>query len=604
MNGPARGPQDLKAPEATTVLRTVAKTPTIARLTALSLTLALALWSCSSDDTGTTPDVTVTVTLTPTSATLFVGGTAVLTATVTGSSATATFSSSNSGVASVTGGGTVTAVSPGTATITANVGTASATAQVLVNASSISLDVTDAEIEVGATVQLTATVTGGTGHTVSWGSSSTGVATVDGDGLVTGVAVGNATITASVDGQSGVQTTSTISVTDRAPTITLDQVTQNGQAVDPNSVSGVIDIQVTVDAPASFTGRVEAVLDGVVIGSADFPPAAGAAARAVASSGAGAPPVSLTVSGNLRTVSNIDGEIVEQLPNGNRGLLNVLLLEPGGDELTRATGESDYELDNDPLMFLDAFAFDGPSAPGPGGSEWKSGNGRFRATVITFDATTIVDNIGIDVRLDPGPAFISFNQVITQTVTLDLDATLPPPSGIGDFEGTMTFSGATITESGGSPFGIDIANNDFAFRDECIALVDFDNKGPSSSKDLEYEPFWANDELEFRGRFSTDFGFRWESDANGPPTVTEGGSGLAGCRIQAGSSPGSSDLGDDVQIGVDLFETLELSVFLQVLCNDFNGNTTAFQGVDPVTKSPAGVGFDFTDPFGSKGVLP
>ena len=364
-------------------------------------------------------------------------------------------------------------------------------------------------------------------------------------------------------------------------------------------MSSVIDIQVTVDAPASFTGRVEAVLDGVVIGEADFPPAGGAAARMVASSGAGAPPLSLTVSGNLRTVSNIDGEIVEQLPNGNRGILNVLLLEPGGGEQTRVTGESDYHLDNDPLIFFDDIAFDGPSAPGVGGSEWRSGNGRFRATVITFDATTIVDNIGVDVRLDPGPAFVSFNQVITQTVTLDLDATVPPPSGIGDFEGTMTFGGATITESGGSPVGIDIANNDFAFKDEFIALVDFDNKGPSSTTDLEYEPFWANDELEFRGRFSTDFGFRWESDANGPSTVTEGGSGLAGCRIQAGSSPGSADLGDDVRLGGDLFETLDLSVFLQALCNDFNGNTTAFQGVDPVTESPAGVGFDFTDPTGA-----
>ena len=61
---------------------------------------------------------------------------------------------------------------------------------------------------IGATVQLSARavdVTGNvvTGRTVEWSSSNAGVATVDASGLVRGVSVGAASITASVGGVSG-----------------------------------------------------------------------------------------------------------------------------------------------------------------------------------------------------------------------------------------------------------------------------------------------------------------------------------------------------------------------------------------------------------------
>src|SRR2546426_540578 len=63
-------------------------------------------------------------------------------------------------------------------------------------------------VAVGATVQLTATPKDAngtvlTGRVVTWGSDNTAVATVSSTGLVGGVAEGQATITATSEGQSG-----------------------------------------------------------------------------------------------------------------------------------------------------------------------------------------------------------------------------------------------------------------------------------------------------------------------------------------------------------------------------------------------------------------
>ena len=66
----------------------------------------------------------------------------------------------------------------------------------------------DTVIEVGHTVQLTATMKDAagnvlTGRTVTWSSDDDSIATVSGTGLVTGEDVGNATISATSEGRSG-----------------------------------------------------------------------------------------------------------------------------------------------------------------------------------------------------------------------------------------------------------------------------------------------------------------------------------------------------------------------------------------------------------------
>jgi uncharacterized protein YjdB len=75
-----------------------------------------------------------------------------------------------------------------------------------------------ATVAMGATLQLTATLTDALGNSLSgrvvtWASSAPSVATVSGSGLVTGLAVGTATITATSEGQSGSAAVSVSSAT-------------------------------------------------------------------------------------------------------------------------------------------------------------------------------------------------------------------------------------------------------------------------------------------------------------------------------------------------------------------------------------------------------
>jgi len=84
----------------------------------------------------------------------------------------------------------------------------------VVPVSSVTVSPASATVQVGLTVQLTATPKDAngnplTGRAVTWSSSNTSVAGVDGNGLVTGGTAGSATITATSEGQSG---TSSITV--------------------------------------------------------------------------------------------------------------------------------------------------------------------------------------------------------------------------------------------------------------------------------------------------------------------------------------------------------------------------------------------------------
>ena len=125
--------------------------------------------------------------------------------------ATVTWTSSASSMATVDASGLVTAAGNGTATITASAGSASGSAVVTVMQSVASVEVSPSVYELtalGQTVQLTAEAFDENGHAVagaefSWESSDAAVATVDAGGLVTAVAEGVATITASAGEASG-----------------------------------------------------------------------------------------------------------------------------------------------------------------------------------------------------------------------------------------------------------------------------------------------------------------------------------------------------------------------------------------------------------------
>lgn len=154
------------------------------------------------------PTPVASVTLDKTQATLIIGETVKLNATVTPDDAadkTVTWSSSDNTVATVVDG-VVTAVKVGNAAITATAGEKTATCAVTVapkEVAGITLDKTSAVLKKGETLKLTATVTpdDATDKTVTWKSSNTEVATVA-DGVVTAVAAGSATITASAGSKS------------------------------------------------------------------------------------------------------------------------------------------------------------------------------------------------------------------------------------------------------------------------------------------------------------------------------------------------------------------------------------------------------------------
>ena len=181
----------------------------------LSAIAAVTLWTyaCGDGTTEPTPDPPrpTTVTVSPATAELAaLGATVQLSAQVQDqngqvmSGATVTWASSATAVATVSATGLVTAAGNGTATITATSGQASGSATVTVTQVVSSVTVAPAEANfaaLGDTVRLTAEAFDANGSAVtgvefSWGTNDDAVATVDGSGLVTAMANGTATITA------------------------------------------------------------------------------------------------------------------------------------------------------------------------------------------------------------------------------------------------------------------------------------------------------------------------------------------------------------------------------------------------------------------------
>jgi uncharacterized protein YjdB len=176
-----------------------------------------------------TPVATVTVAVTPSA--LVVGQTATATATLADSTGNllsgrvVTWSSSNTTVATVDAAGSVSAKAAGSAMIQATSESKTSASSLSVSApapipvASVSVSPPTASLLVGATVQLSATTRDGnnnvlTGRVISWSSANTGIARVSTSGLVTAVAAGSVSVTASSEGQVG---SSVITVTAPAP---------------------------------------------------------------------------------------------------------------------------------------------------------------------------------------------------------------------------------------------------------------------------------------------------------------------------------------------------------------------------------------------------
>ena len=232
------------------------------------------------------------VTVIPTSATILPNATVQLTATLKDARGniltgrTVTWTSSNTGAATVSGSGLVTGVAVGSATISATSEGKSGTSAISVTnvpVATVTVSPASASVQVGATVQLTATpkdASGNplTGRTVTWQSADITLATVDANGLVTGKAAGGpVTVTATAEGKSGTSAitvttipVSTVDVTPTSATILVNgtvQLTATPKDASGNPLTGRTVTWATSNA-AVATVTASGLVDGVAAGSA------------------------------------------------------------------------------------------------------------------------------------------------------------------------------------------------------------------------------------------------------------------------------------------------------------------------------------------------
>ncbi|MDQ8160162.1 MAG: Ig-like domain-containing protein [Gemmatimonadota bacterium] len=208
----------------------------------------------------TVVDPVASVLVTPTAVTLPAGASEQMTASgrdAKGASLTGrpvAWASSNPAVATINASGIVTAVAAGSANITATVEGVDATATVTVLRPVASVHITPPQptLFVGRTLQLSASArdaqgTALTGRAVSWSTSDPTVATITAAGLVTAVAAGSATITATVE---GIETTATLTLVPLPPALT-------GITVSADTVTLFVGrtraITATVDQPSGAT---------------------------------------------------------------------------------------------------------------------------------------------------------------------------------------------------------------------------------------------------------------------------------------------------------------------------------------------------------------
>jgi hypothetical protein len=204
------------------------------------------LGAVSAQTTATvTPATLTSLAVTPSNASIVKGGAKAFSATGTYSDGTTggvavTWSSATPAVASINAAGLATGLTAGTTTITATSGTVTGTATLAVSPATLaSLQVTPATPSVaqGASTPLVATGTYTDGSTANltasatWVSASPAIALVNAGGLVTGVAVGSTTLTATSGSISG-----SVTLTVTAPlTVTLIEVSPTSASLPLNA---------------------------------------------------------------------------------------------------------------------------------------------------------------------------------------------------------------------------------------------------------------------------------------------------------------------------------------------------------------------------------
>ena len=217
------------------------------------------------------PTLAETIALDKTEISLEATETATLVATVLPETATnksVTWASSNEAVATIDDNGEVTAIALGEAIITATTtdgSNLSASCKVTVVptlAETITLDKTEISLEATETATLVATVLPEltTNKSVAWTSSNEAVATVDANGVVTAIALGEAVITATTTDGTNLSATCKVTVVPTlAETITLDKTEISLEATETVTLVATVLPELTTNKSVTWTSSNEAV---------------------------------------------------------------------------------------------------------------------------------------------------------------------------------------------------------------------------------------------------------------------------------------------------------------------------------------------------------
>jgi len=120
-------------------------------------------------------------------------------------------------------------------------------------------------LHTGDQVRLTATVAAGPGQSnlgVRWTSTNAAVASVDSNGVVSSLAGGVTTITATSLADSRFSGQCVVAVATAFGTVTIAEINDNGLPADLSNISGNVDVIVNVDNQANTVLRVDALLTG------------------------------------------------------------------------------------------------------------------------------------------------------------------------------------------------------------------------------------------------------------------------------------------------------------------------------------------------------
>lgn len=258
---------------------------------ALAILPGLALLSCGGNSTGPTGGGSGKVIVTPATDSIVIGSGVTLTARVvnaqgqTVSGAQVFWNTANANIATVSSNGAVTSVDTGTVKIAASSNGVSGFATITILPKPVaSVRVTPSErvIKVGQTFQFQAQPldAGGnplSGRVVTWSSADPTVATVDNTGLVTGVAVGPTTITATSEGVQGTAALSVgaptpVSIVIAPPSVSIivGQTSQLTATVKDSSGAVIAGAPVTwtVDNPGTATVSSTGLVTGISAGGA------------------------------------------------------------------------------------------------------------------------------------------------------------------------------------------------------------------------------------------------------------------------------------------------------------------------------------------------